>query len=174
MKLDIIGNYLYKARLKTVKPHIRGRLLDLGCGTNKLAKEYGDGVGVDVFDFGGADLIIPDTSQTPFDDESFDTITIIAALNHIPNRESVLREMNRITKPSGKLIITMIPPIISMVWHLLRSPWDNDQKERGMKEGEVYGLTDRQLEQLITAAGFKLIERKKFMLRINRLIIAQK
>ncbi|MFH1447742.1 MAG: hypothetical protein ABIG39_02670, partial [Candidatus Micrarchaeota archaeon] len=70
-KLDLLGEFLYNWRIKVVLPHIEGRLMDLGCGTNKLVKIYGNGVGIDVYQFGGADLILEDTSKTPFADESF-------------------------------------------------------------------------------------------------------
>lgn len=172
--LDPVGEKLLNWRIKVILPLVKGRLLDLGCGTNKLVEKYGNGVGVDVHQFGGADLILKDTSRTPFDDKEFDTITIIATLNHIPNREEVLREMHRVLTNDGQLIITMIQPFISRIWHCLRSPWDRDQRERGMKEGEVYGLTPKEIKELLNKTGFKIVMEKKFMFGFNRLSLAKK
>jgi len=73
-----------------------------------------------------------------------------------------------------KNVITMIPPKISRVWHGIRKPWDADQSERGMKEGEVYGLTENELAELLSEAGFEITFKKKFMLGINNLTIAIK
>ena len=39
------------------------------------------------------DLVVDDTSDLPYENGSFDSSTIVAALNHIPNRRQVLREV---------------------------------------------------------------------------------
>ena len=67
--------------------HTKGKVLDVGCGANNFVKSYGDGVGVDVADWKGCDVVIKDASQLPFDTASFDTVSFLACLNHIPNRE---------------------------------------------------------------------------------------
>lgn len=171
---DAIGKVLLAWRIRVVEPHIRGRLLDIGCGTNQLVRSYsGDGLGVDVYPWEGIDLLVEDTADLPFDDGEFDTITIVAALNHIPNREEVLREVYRLLKPEGRLIITMIPPGISRIWHKIREPWDADQSHRGMKPGEVFGLTEADIRGLFETVGFEVTFRKGFMLNINRLFVAQ-
>lgn len=56
----------------------------------------------------------------------------------------------------------------------MRKPWDADQSERGMKEGEVYGLTENELSKLLSEAGFETIIKKKFMLGVNNLTIVKK
>ena len=172
---DSVGKALLDKRIKTVLPHIEGYLLDIGCGTNELVKNYsGKGLGVDVYQWGNVDIVVKDTSKLPFDKQTFDSITIIAALNHIPNRKEVLKEAKRVLKEDGNLIVTMIPPKISRVWHGIRKPWDADQSERGMKEGEVYGMSENDLENLLSDTGFEVKIKKKFMLGINNLTIATK
>ncbi len=171
---DPLGKMLANWRIRMVLPHIRGRLLDIGCGANRLVRRYGNGVGCDVHDWGDVDHVVEDTAKLPFDDASFDTVTIIAALNHIPNRLDVLREARRVLRPGGRIILTMIPPTISTVWHTLRRPWDDDQTERGMKEGEVYGLTRRQVEDLLREAGLAVRVSRAFMFGVNRLTVAEK
>lgn len=170
---DSVGRILLRWRIKTVLPHVRGRLLDIGCGTNELVRAYaGEGVGVDVYPWEGVDQIVEDTADLPFDDHFFDTVTIVAALNHIPNREQVLEEVRRVLRSDGQLLVTMIPRLISRAWHRLRSPWDVDQSERGMKEGEVYGLSQSQMRTILQRAGFEVLGQARFMLGVNRLTIA--
>ena len=171
---DTLGKFLLHWRIKTVLPFIKGRLLDIGCGTNQLVKQYKNGIGVDVFLWEGVDLVVENTANLPYNDESFDSITIIAALNHIPNRKEVLQEANRILSKEGIIIITMIPPTLSKIWHTLRKPWDSDQTERGMKEGEVYGIGQSDLHELLNGAEFEIINEKRFMCYLNHLIIAKK
>ena len=110
----------------------------------------------------------------PFGPASFDTITIIASLNHIPERREVLAESHRLLQPGGRLILTMIPPGISRFWHKLRAPFDPDQRERGMKDGEVYGLTRQEVRRLVREAGFRVVLEKRFMLGINLMTVAEK
>jgi SAM-dependent methyltransferase len=153
---------------------VEGRLLDIGCGFNELVRRHGKGVGVDVHPWEGVNVLIDDAAHLPFADASFDTVTIVAALNHIPNREAALAEARRVLAPGGRLILTMIPPGIARVWHALRRPWDADQTERGMVKGERYGLTRREVRLLLADQGFILRHEKPFMLGINRLTVAQK
>lgn len=172
---DKVGRVLLGKRIKMVLPYIEGSLLDIGCGTNELVRSYaGKGIGTDVYQWGDVDVVVEDTAKLPFDEKSFDTITIIAALNHITNRAEVLIEAKRVLKDSGKLIVTMIPPKISRVWHRVRKPWDVDQSERGMKEGEVYGINEKELSKLLSEAGFEITLKKKFMMGVNNLTIAKK
>ena len=172
---DKLGLILLDWRVKTVLPHISGNYLDVGCGTNEIVKSYsGKGTGVDVYPWDGADLVVEDTAKLPFDDKSFDTVSIIAALNHIPNREDVIKEIKRILRDDGKLIITMIPPRFSRVWHFFRKPWDADQHERGMKAGEVFGLTTKEIKKILSKAELEVVYQKKFMMGLNHLLIAKK
>lgn len=171
---DRLGRTLLRWRTRTVLPHVRGRLLDIGCGSNHLVRQYGDGVGVDVHQWGDVDLVVPDTAHLPYESGSFDTVTVVAALNHIPNRERVLREAWRVLCPGGRIVITMIPPRISQVWHFVRRRWDADQSERGMKAGETWGLSPARVVELLSEAGFRVVHERPFMLRVNRLTVAEK
>jgi len=101
---------LARRRRERVHRYVRGRLLDIGCGDNRLVREHGDGIGVDVLDWGDVDLVVENTADLPFKDRSFDTVSFVACLNHIPNREEVLSEARRVIKADGRLIATMIPP----------------------------------------------------------------
>jgi len=171
---DRLGVLLKAWRIRAVLPHVSGELLDIGCGTNDLVRAYGHGVGVDVNAWEKVDVLVEDSAHLPFEAEQFDTVTIVAALNHISNRREVLAEAHRVLRPGGRLVTTMIPPTISALWHLLRHPWDADQKQRGMKQGEVYGLTRRRVRDLLGEAGFHVVREKRFMLGVNCLTAARK
>ena len=164
---DALGETLALRRLKAVLPYVNGRLLDVGCGSNMLVRHYENGVGIDVHPWPGADLIVPVTATLQWESGTFDTITIVAALNHIPNRAAVLDECRRLLRPGGRVVITMLTPRTSRVWHWLRAPWDADQRDRGMRPGEVYGFTRQQLLELFKRAGFSLLSSQRFMLGLN-------
>ena len=168
---DALGEALAKRRIQAVLPHVRGRLLDLGCGDNKLVRHYANGIGVDVHPWPGADVVVDDSASLDWESQSFDTVTIIAALNHMPNRKAVLDECRRVLRPDGRVIVTMLTPRTSRVWHWLRAPWDADQRERGMKRGEVYGFTPAEVVTLFESCGFALESHTRFMLGFNRIYV---
>ncbi len=161
-------------RLEQVSRHIRGRLLDIGCGANRLVREYRaqghDGIGVDVYPWPGVDQVVEDSARLPFDDASFDTVTLVACINHIPNRGEVLKEARRVLKPEGRLILTNLTPVLSRLWHWYAF-WDKDQHERGMQAGEVWGLEGLELRQLLRAAGFSVDRFERFSLWLNQLYV---
>ncbi|RPI52681.1 MAG: class I SAM-dependent methyltransferase [Acidobacteria bacterium] len=168
---DALGEALAERRIRAVLPYVRGRLLDVGCGSNKLVQRYANGVGVDVHPWPGADFIVSNTASLDYEAHSFDTVTIIAALNHIPNREAVLRECRRVLRPDGRVVVTMLTPLTSRLWHWLRAPWDADQRERGMGPGEVYGFTPAEIVEIFGRCGFVLSSQTRFMLGFNRVYV---
>jgi len=159
-------------RIRAALPHCRGRVLDVGCGEgNRLVRSYqGPGVGVDVHPWPGADIIC-DTERLPFASGSFDTVTILAALNHIPHRVEVMRECGRVLTPSGALLVTMIGPFLGKVRHRL-AWWDRDQRERRHAAGEVAGMSERDVVEAMGKAGFRVRRRVRFVCGLNSLYIA--
>lgn len=163
-----------KIRIEAVLPLVKGELLDVGCGYNNLVQLYqGDGIGVDVYNWGGKpDKVIKRSDNLPFEDKSFDTITFVACLNHIPYRVSALKEARRVLKDNGKIIITMIGPLTGKLAHLIEG---KDEKQRdGFKEGELMGISDQHLDEIFDQADFKLVEKKRIMHSPNKIYILKK
>jgi SAM-dependent methyltransferase len=157
----------------------RGLLLDLGCGTNELARGYrsrqGTAIGVDVYPWPGADVVC-DTTRLPFVDGHFDTVVMLACLNHVPRskRSQVLQEARRVLKNDGQLLITMINPVVGVVVHAIRRRYDLDQLERGIGEEEAKGLWDKEVKELLAERRLRLTETIPFVFGLNRLYIAEK
>ena len=160
-------------RIHYVMPYLLGKLLDIGCGENNLVKKWGNGIGIDVYPWKGVDRVC-DTTNLPFKDQQFDSVSFVASLNHIPDRISVLGEASRVLKPGGRLIITMIDERIGWLCHKLVW-WDKDQYERGMTHGEKFGLNDNYLNKIIKEKGFEIIIKKKFsFFGLNNIYVAIK
>ena len=159
-------------RLRVVLPFVRGRLLDLACGYNNLTRAHGLGLGADVFPWAGIDIRIGDAAQLPFRDESFDTVSVVAALNHIPNREAALLAVRRVLRPDGLFLCTMIGPRTGRLAHLI---FHQDEHRRGgMRQGEVDGIRPAAMRALLRQAGFELVREVPFQLGLNRLYVARK
>ncbi|MCS7280202.1 MAG: ubiquinone/menaquinone biosynthesis methyltransferase [Desulfobacterota bacterium] len=121
--LDI---YWRRKTVEAINLEENERFLDLACGTGDLgifvAKAYPH-VLVFAVDF-NLDMIsfakkkiekkklnrffnfaAADANNLPFKDESFDAVGIAFGLRNIPNRKNALKEMIRITKKGGKILI---------------------------------------------------------------------
>ncbi|MBI2442889.1 MAG: glycosyltransferase [Candidatus Levybacteria bacterium] len=160
-------------RIHYVLPHVRGMLLDIGCGENNLVKKWGNGIGVDTYPWDGVDYVC-DTTKLPFQNAKFDTVSFLASLNHIPKRLLVLKEVARVLKPNGKIIITMINERVGWLCHKI-TWWYKHQHERGMERGGRFGLNDTYLKRLLHQSGFEIVAKKKFsFLGLNTLYVAVK
>jgi SAM-dependent methyltransferase len=171
--MQFLVRYVERRRLGTTLSFVRGRLLDVGCGPNKLTRMHGRGIGTDVFPWPGVD-VLSEARRLPFPDQAFDTVSFVACLNHIPHRLEALKEAYRVLADDGVLLATMIPGTVSRLWHLYIAPWDEDQTERGMEEGEVYGLNFGQMSRLFSDAGFELVEHRRFVFKLNVLYVCRK
>jgi len=177
MLIKLLVDFLKKERLKAVSRFIEGRLLDIGCGDNTLIRKYyPNGVGVDVFNYyGKVDLVVESSSDIPLPSASFDTITIVAALNHIPNYQATLRESWRLLKPGGQIIITMPVGFPQKLWHRIAHDYDDDQVFRGIDETEErYYLPIQEIMAALKECGFAPEQRRRFLFGLNNLIIARK
>ncbi|MBI4518588.1 MAG: class I SAM-dependent methyltransferase [Deltaproteobacteria bacterium] len=164
-------------RVGVVLAEVRGTLVDIGCGTNRLVQRYraqgGEGQGLDVHPWPGVDRVVADTRALPYPSGSVDTVTFVASLNHIPDREAVLREAVRILRPGGRVVITYLTPLVSRLWHAWAF-WDADQHERGMEPGERFGFTDAEIGAMLERAGLRVLRRAGFSWHLNHLYVCEK
>lgn len=155
--------------------HTKGRLLDVGCGANNFVRSYGNGVGVDVAEWEGCDKVIKDAAQLPFADKSFDTVSFLACLNHIPNRNDAVKEAARVLKSDGRIIVTMITPKLGKFIHRLRSRNDPDNQERHINQAdELMGMSHEHTKTILREAGFTKIRQKRFVFGLNNIYIAER
>lgn len=170
---------LREERINMVLKHCKGKIIDIGCGEyniliNKYREMGSEGIGIDVYPWPGVDKVY-DTTKFPFSDKSFDTVTLVGVINHIPApiRQKVLQECYRILNDDGRIVITTLGPFIGFIRHKL-AWWDKDQHQRGMKHGEEYGLKPHLVKNLLVEVGFKDVQRKKFIYGLNNLYLARK
>ena len=181
---------LASERFDLVAREVVGYCLDVGCGRhNRFINEYlcGHGKGIDIFPYAGlkAENVVEDLSRFPFESSTFDSVTFIANLNHIPKsqRDIELSEAYRVLKPKGNIVVTMGNPLAEIAVHkvvwlydkLFGTNYDMDS-ERGMSAEEDYYLTDAEIVDRLTRSGFKRIAKKYFVTQwgLNHLFVAWK
>jgi ubiquinone/menaquinone biosynthesis C-methylase UbiE len=100
--------YLFPKLLKLLD----GRMLDIGCGLGDMLFYRSNSVGVDVNCFNVEYCIsrglfvknmLPDI--LPFDDNHFDSVLMDNVLEHIENPKNILKEIKRVLKSNGVLLI---------------------------------------------------------------------
>jgi SAM-dependent methyltransferase len=171
---------LSQERFHAVKPYLEGKVLDLGCGDNRLIKEYrltgGVGVGADLASKPQADFFLTAGEPLPFTDAYFNTITVVASLNHIPDRERVLRECYRCLAPGGHIVITVLGKLVGGLGHFLwaRLGSDADLAQRESAEGERGGMSKSEVYRILEVAGFTNIRHHIFTLGLNNLYVAER
>jgi len=180
---------LREERMRAVAYFSKGKVLDIGCGPENLfinefiGKE--NGLGIDIFSFKGVERIIKDMTNIPFDDCSFDTITLVGVGGHIPKskRRAEFKEFSRLLKPGGILVMTEGEPITQFLihkWSLfhsnLRGELHVDLEQRGMEKDEEFCMPKKELLSYLNTPPLKLIKRKRFLTQwgLNNIYIAQK
>jgi SAM-dependent methyltransferase len=168
-------------RLARVLPVLEGRILDVGAGDNMLINLYrksglddraDQSVGVDVVDWGGDCMILPDCSRLPFPDASFDTVSFVACINHIPERTEALKEARRVLRPGGRIVLTMIGRFIGGIGHAIW--WYSEDKHREIADGEVMGMDRAEIRELLSSAGFSPPREQTFLYGLNTLYVANR
>jgi ubiquinone/menaquinone biosynthesis C-methylase UbiE len=81
------------------------RTLDIGCANNPYKAYFKNRVGVDISSAPNVD-VVADAHSLPFENESFDQILCTEVLEHLHTPELAIREMRRVLKPAGKIILT--------------------------------------------------------------------
>ncbi len=160
-------------RIRFALPYCQGRLLDVACGNNLLALTHRNGIGCDVHPYPQASVRC-DSSLLPFESESFDTVALLACLNHIVRRSETLEECHRVLRNDGRLLVTMISPWIGWFSHMIRKRHDPDQLERGMSHEEDWGLGTREIVRLLAGSKFRVVLHRRFMWGLNSFYLALK
>lgn len=155
--------------------HAKGKVLDIGCGSNTFVRSHGEGTGVDVAPWKGCDVVVEDAAKLPFENDAYDTVSYLACLNHIPNRDDVVKEGFRVTKPGGRVLVTMIPPRLGSFIHWLRERNDPDHKQRHIDHAhELMGMSRQHVTRILKDAGYTDIRSRAFVFGLNRIFIADK
>jgi SAM-dependent methyltransferase len=89
------------------------------------------------------------TARLPFEDGRFDALLCIDAMNHFPNRLSVLRDWHRILREGGRAVFT--DPVV------VTGPVTNIELEVRSSIGLFLFVPPGINERLIEEAGFRLV-----------------
>jgi len=152
----LIINPFYIARKGLLKniiemgSKISGKTLDVGCGTKPYEKYFNSseyiGLEIDTTmhrQVAKADFYY-DGGKFPFNDSEFDSVVTNQVFEHVFTPNEFLKEINRILKKNGKLLLTA--PFV----------WDEHEQPYDYARYSSFGL-----KSILESNGFEIIDQKK-------------
>ncbi len=150
--LDILGDFGVKG----------GELLDVGAATGffmNIARQRGFKVtGVEFSNFAaekgrssGLNVITGDLLAQNFKDKSFDVVTLFDVIEHVPNPKEVIREVRRILK-NGGLVVVNTPDAESLWAKLLGKNW-----QLIMPPEHINYFSPKNFSTYLSKNGFKIL-----------------
>ena len=182
--MKFLDRFLRDWRIRLASNYIEknNKVLDIGCFDGNLfkslkKKSIGYSIGLDPLlkediqtnDYKLIPGYFPDALKN---NEHFDTITLLAVLEHIPRATQAILSDSFYAKlnKSGKVIITVPSPFVDhILWVLTKL-----RLVDGMSVDEHYGFKTEEVYDLFDKEQFNLITHKKFQLGLNNLFVFEK
>ena len=186
MKEALLEPLLRRMRLRQVLPVIaRYRdcvMLDIGCGWEaKLLRSVessiarGEGIDQKAPELCTEKLTtrrLQSRESLPYRDESFDVVTMLAVLEHLPYPRAIVAEICRVLKPGGRLLLTVpskaAKPVLEFLAYRVGLV-----SEAEIRDHKCY-YTKRSLSELISPIGLEIEAHHYFQLGMNKLLICRK
>lgn len=144
-------------------PREKTLLLDVGCGTglnHSVLSQFGEAYGADMSPEalafsrarGVTNLVLSPVENLQFSNDKFDVITALDMLEHTDNDMVALKELWRVTKPGGTVIITV--PAYGFLW---------SEHDEALHHRRRY--TAHELRNKLTNAGF-IVQRSSYFITL--------
>lgn len=170
----MLSPWLRKQRILAAIPHMKGSVLDVGCGSGALADHVApaDYLGYDV----DAQSIVVAISTNPGyaftqslpEDRFFDTVVSLAVIEHIPDPGTFLATLAGRVRAGGRIIISTPNPRFEFIHHAgsMIGLFSHDASE------EHVSLLDRKgLHDLASSLGLDVIAYRRFLMGANQLFV---
>ncbi len=131
--LEVDGrHWWYRGRRRIIRAELDrlplpqdARILDAGCGSGRTLEElvdYGQVAGIELDEDAAevararevAEVLVGRLEELPWPPDTFDLITCLDVIEHTPDDRATLRELRRVGKPGGFLLVTV--PAYQMLW----------------------------------------------------------
>lgn len=164
-------------RFNASRPHLKGRVLDFGCGVGELtqfipSQEY-CGVDRDRESLAEAKRLHPEYTFVPDipscgKELQFDTIAMLAVIEHISGPETLLMRLKAFLSPEGRIVLTTPHPLADGIHSMgarlgLFSRLANEEHD--------ILLNTTQMTTVAAQAGLVLLTAKRFQLGLNQLFV---
>ncbi|MCF7859628.1 MAG: class I SAM-dependent methyltransferase [Candidatus Cloacimonetes bacterium] len=167
-----------------VSAYIKGDVLDLGCGTAEIL-DY-----INIDNYTGLDyspeMVKKLKKKLPqhkfftrnLDEDTYclktkyDTITMIAVIEHLFNQRHLFKEIIKHLKPNGRIVLTTPTPFGNDIIHRLGANMGLFSKHASDDHIVIYNK--QRFKNVAREFNLKLIVYKKFQLGCNQLVVFKK
>ena len=173
----LLSPWLRRKRIAAALPHLRGKVLDVGCGSGALANHVSanryTGVDIDRDSLAIANAAYPEhefRDTLPGAEASFDTIVSLAVIEHVPDPAGFIASLAKRLGPGPDCRIVITTPRPSVDW--VHTAGSAIGLFSGHASEEHEELLDRpELEQVARDSGLELETYHRFLFGANQLAI---
>lgn len=181
--MKLLDRYLQNVRIKKAKQYIQKNdaVLDIGSVDGVMFEKWKGYIGKSI----GVDPTLKEKTETEFytlypgyfpeacpQNETFNAITLLAVLEHIPisQQETLALNCHKFLKPNGRLIITVPSPQVDKILDILLKL----RLIEGMSLEEHFGYKPEHTDQIFAPPFFKLLKKQTFQLGLNNLFVFER
>jgi 2-polyprenyl-3-methyl-5-hydroxy-6-metoxy-1,4-benzoquinol methylase len=184
--MAFLSKMLASWRHKVITPYLKGDVLDIGCGDAIILKKHhvliNHYVGIELGQtkvdnlsalFPEAVFISRDLDREPLSlDERFDTILMIAVIEHIWNQKFLFEQIISLLKPDGKIVITTPTIFGNDIIHPLGAALDIFAK--AAVDDHIVVYNKQRLKNLAREFGLHLLIYRRFQFFSNQIAVLSK
>lgn len=184
--MELLSSHIANQRRAKVLAHVRGDVLELGCGTGRLYREcrgaVGRYVGIDVSKHAveEAQRTFPDAQflrrdidrETLGFENEFDIVLMVALIEHVFNQGFVLQQSFRALRPGGSVVLTTPTPFGNDIVHRIGARIGLFHS--GAMDDHIVIYNKLRLGNAAREFGFTLAYHQRFQLGCNQLAVLQK
>jgi SAM-dependent methyltransferase len=150
----------YRHAIRLVRGERGARILDIGCGAGHFLATVKRALGFDAYgvepwnsndtlaEKHGFTIFHGDLVDARFSDAFFDIVTINQVLEHIPDPRTLMREIRRILRPSGTMVLGL-PNRDALLFRIFGKHWSGLDAPR-----HIFIPTIRSIRALCESEGF--------------------
>lgn len=173
----LLSSYLQRKRFEAAAPYLRGRIVDIGCGSGALAAfVHADqyvGVEIDNASLQHASSRFPEhcfTPELPEKSEKFDTIVLLAVIEHVSDPAQFLRTLAAYLNdtPTSRIVVTTPHPAFKWI-HDAGSAIGLFSRHASEEHEDFLNYT--KLEKAGNQAGLKIVSYHRFLFGANQIAV---
>ena len=172
----VLSPWLRNKRVAVARPFIKGKVLDVGCGDGFLAQFISpeNYLGVDI-DGESLQIARQEYPTRRFQanypqNELFDTIVILAVIEHIIDPLTFLNGLKALLAPKGRFVLTT--PHTSMIWaHSFGAKAGIFSKDAYNEHKDIFNYT--KMQNILSQANLNILYYRRFLCRANQLFVAE-
>ena len=173
----LLSPFLRAKRIAAVRPHLRGRVLDVGCGSGALAAFVDSaryvGLEPDSASIAAARARHPDhrfVQGTALSGEYFDTIVTLAVIEHLGDPVAFLGQLAGNLAPNAEARLLCTTPHPALDWaHDVGARIGLFSHSANEEHEELLGR--QRLADAGRAAGLEVVTYRRFLLGANQLCV---